>query len=184
MKKAFFAFFLAAVYMPAWAGEFMGVKSEDKIVLPHGELVLNGMGLRKKVVFNVYVASLYLEKKNSNYMEVIKSRENKVVELSFLRSVSGKTIADAIEESFRKNSPDFKALAERLEVFKSYIPDLKKRDLVRFVFNRNETLEVFYNGAKKGEIKGPDFCETLLNVWLGEKPADEGLKNGMLGLKK
>lgn len=165
-----------------FAGELMGVKSDEKIQLSGKEMILNGMGLRRKVIFNVYVASLYLENKNHDPKNIVESGENKLVELYFLRSVSGKTISDAIEESFRKNSPDFNSLKERLDIFKSYIPDLKKKDVVRFVFVKNSLLEIYYNGAKKGEIKGSDFCQTLLNVWIGEKPADENLKKGMIGL--
>ncbi|MEW5950330.1 MAG: hypothetical protein GX447_00995 [Elusimicrobia bacterium] len=183
MKKIFFAVVLWSYSICGiFAAEFMGVNSPDTVKIKDTNLILNGMGLRKKVVFNVYVASLYLENKNKDANTVIKSKENKIVELSFLRSVSGKTIAEAIEESFKKNAPDFNSLKERLNIFKSYIPDLKKKDLVRFIFAKNEILEVYYNGEKKGEIKGSDFCETLLNVWLGEKPADENLKKGMLGL--
>lgn len=183
MKKALLAVFLLTASLCAvFAGELMGVKSDEKIQLSGKELILNGMGLRKKVIFNVYIASLYLENKNSDARAIVKSKENKLVELHFLRSVSGKTISDAIEESFRKNSPDFNSLKERLDIFKSYIPDLKKKDIVRFVFIENSLLEIYYNGSKKGEIKGSDFCQTLLNVWIGEKPADENLKKGMIGI--
>jgi hypothetical protein len=33
----------------------------------------------------------------------------------------------------------------------------------------------------RGVIEGADFMQALWAVWLGEKPADSGLKKGMLG---
>lgn len=173
--------FFAAQAM--YAMEFMGVKSQDKIQVSGKELLLNGTGLRKKMIFRVYVASLYLENKTNDWKTAIESEQTKMVELIFLRDVSGKTISDAIEESFKKNATDFNSLRDRLQIFKSYIPDLKKNDIVRFVFDKNSSVEIYYNGQKKGLIKGSDFCQTLLIVWLGANPADENLKKGMLGIK-
>jgi len=32
-----------------------------------------------------------------------------------------------------------------------------------------------------GTVKGLDFKKALFAIWLGKKPADSGLKDGMLG---
>ena len=37
------------------------------------------------------------------------------------------------------------------------------------------------NGVKKGTIEGLDFKKALFGIWLGNKPADDDLKDGMLG---
>ncbi len=37
------------------------------------------------------------------------------------------------------------------------------------------------NGEEKGIIEGDDFYAALLDIWLGEEPADEDLKEAMLG---
>ena len=34
---------------------------------------------------------------------------------------------------------------------------------------------------KKGVIEGYDFKKALFGIWLGDNPADEGLKEGLLG---
>lgn len=182
-NKAFFAIFLALSVPLAAQGvrEFKGVKSEEKISYGGTELVLNGMGLRKKVIFNVYVASLYLEKASADGNAIAGSAQVKIMDLVFLRAVGGETIAEAIENGFKNNARDMKALAERLKALKTLIPDLKKGDRVRFVSGKNGDLEMLFNGGKKGEIKGKDFSETLFRVWLGDKPADENLKKGLLG---
>ena len=40
---------------------------------------------------------------------------------------------------------------------------------------------VTINGESKGLIAGRDFNNALLDIWLGEEPADKGLKKAMLG---
>ena len=40
---------------------------------------------------------------------------------------------------------------------------------------------VYKNGSKKGSIDGHDFKRALFGIWLGDKPADDDLKAGMLG---
>jgi len=50
-----------AVAAAVQAGEVAGVKLPESATIEGKTLRLNGMGLRKKVVFKVYVAGLYLE---------------------------------------------------------------------------------------------------------------------------
>lgn len=40
---------------------------------------------------------------------------------------------------------------------------------------------MFVKGQRKGTIEGADFASALFSIWLGSDPADEGLKNGLLG---
>jgi hypothetical protein len=45
----------------------------------------------------------------------------------------------------------------------------------------DEGVVVYKNGSKKGSIDGYDFKRALFGIWLGDKPADDDLKAGMLG---
>ena len=64
-QSLFFAALLALAAFGAATAEVAGVKLDDKMQVESRELVLNGAGLRKRVIFNVYVIGLYLpEKKN------------------------------------------------------------------------------------------------------------------------
>ena len=40
---------------------------------------------------------------------------------------------------------------------------------------------MYKNGNKKGSIAGLEFKKALFGIWLGDKPADDDLKTGMLG---
>ncbi|MGD2172849.1 MAG: chalcone isomerase family protein, partial [Gammaproteobacteria bacterium] len=43
-------------------------------------------------------------------------------------------------------------------------------------------VRVSRNGKELGAIPGDDFKTALLEIWLGNHPADKQLKKGMLGL--
>lgn len=145
------------------------------------KLVLNGLGIRTKVVFKVYVGALYLEARTSDPKAVISSLGVRRMELAFLRGVGGKTIAEAIEEGFRNNAGgSLPSLKERLEAFRRMIPDLKKADRLSFTSPAGKGVEVSFNGKPLGAVDGRDFADALFSVWLGDKPADAALKKGLL----
>ena len=40
---------------------------------------------------------------------------------------------------------------------------------------------IYKDGVEKGYVEGLDFKEALFKIWIGDNPADKGLKNEMLG---
>src|SRR6266568_3937141 len=106
------------------AGEVAGVKMPDTVTVEGKTLKLNGMGLRKKVVFKVYVAGLYLESPSKDVAAVLSSDQIKSMRLSILRSLKGSQITEAIVEGFEKNSKaQMGALKARLEKFNAMFAD-------------------------------------------------------------
>ena len=173
---------VAVLSLPALAGEFHGVKMADSINVDGTTLNLNGQGLRKKFVFKVYVAGLYVEKKSKSGDEILAADAARRVDMKMLRELDKKAIVEAIKGGFEKNAGDkLPALKDRLEKFIAKIPDLKE----------GETLSVVYVPSKgtrieglKGEAynaEGKDFADALFSVWVGKNPVDEELKKGMLG---
>ena len=62
---------VVACAMPVGAATIDGVKIDDTTTVGCKTLVLNGAGMRKKFVVNVYVAGLYLAEKKSTPAEEI-----------------------------------------------------------------------------------------------------------------
>src|SRR5436853_992568 len=93
-----------AVAAVVLAGEVAGVKMADTVTVEGKTLKLNGMGLRKKVVFKVYVAGLYLEAPSKDPSAILTSDQIKSMRLWILRSLKGSQITEAIVEGFEKNS--------------------------------------------------------------------------------
>jgi len=159
-----------------------GVTLPVRIARDGKALTLNGMGVRTKVVFKVYVGGLYVEKTSNNADELISSEQYKLIEMVFLRAVDGITVADVIREGFDKNSKEqLPALKDRMEKFRKLIPDLKKGDKLAFLYAPAKGLIVESNGKALGAVEGRDFAEALFRCWLGGIPADKTLKKGLLG---
>ena len=184
MKRLLVALLLAPALCAAVPSSKLlkGVESPLRLELDGKTLELNGMGVRTKVVFKVYVGSLYLEKTSADGNAIAASEQVKRMELAFLRGVSGEDVVGAISAGFNANAGDsLPALSERMQKFTKLIPDVKKGDRLAFVYRPGAGLEVQANGKKTGEIPGKDFSDALFRVWLGDKPADGALKAGLLG---
>lgn len=180
MKR--FLLLATLVALPALAAELEGVKVPDSVTVDGKSLTLNGQGLRRKFIFNVYVASLYLEHPSQDANAVIAADEIKRVELKLLRDVDRKTFVEAIEAGFKKNAKNFDALKERLEKFTAKIDDQKKGNNVVVQYIPGKGTRVG-DGTDSYAAEGKDFADALFSVWLGAEPVDGGLKKGMLGQK-
>ena len=101
--------------------------------------------------------------------------------------VHSKVGADAIREAWRdgfgaNSAATLPQLKERLERFSGWFDaDLLKGEQVVLTYLPGQGTEVAVQGKVRGVIEGADFMRALWSVWLGEKPADGGLKKGMLG---
>lgn len=173
----------ALLAAPAFAAELEGVTSADSMTVEGKTLTLNGMGLRRKFIINVYVASLYVEHASKNAGDILKADEVRRVELKMLRDLDQKTIVEAIRTGFEKNAgKNMDALKERLDKFVEKIPDVKKGAalVVQYVPGKGTRVE----GGKDSYVaEGKDFADALFSVWIGASPVDDGLKKGMLGNK-
>jgi hypothetical protein len=166
----------------ASAGEVAGVRMPDTATVEGKNLKLNGMGLRTKVVFKVYVAGLYLENPSHESAAVISSDQVKRVELSILRKLAGSQVSEAIAEGFEKNSKaQMGALKARLERLESWIPDVDKGDSIVLTYVPGKGTIVSARLSEKGVIEGKDFSDALLSVWLGANPVQDDLKTKLLG---
>lgn len=166
----------------ALAGELNGVKMEDSVEASGKKLALNGMGLRKKFVFKVYVAGLYLEEKTKDAKTVIEKDQVRRVHMRMLRSLDKKQMAEAIETGFQNNAKDkMPALRERLDKLLKEMVDLREKDDVIITYTPNKGTALSIRGKEGTFVEGKDFADAMFSVWLGSSPADYDLKEGMLG---
>jgi hypothetical protein len=173
----------AALAAPlAWAGTLADVTMPDQVTVSGKTLQLNGMGLRTKLMFKIYVAGLYLEQKSKDPAQVVSSTQVKRVVMHFLSGKATKSKMDAAwHEGFEANSPQqYEALKARVDQLVGFFGDMKPGDKIEFTFEPGTTTAAL-NGQVKGTIPGDDFAKALLQVWLGPEPPTEELKQGMLG---
>ncbi|MGH8564835.1 MAG: chalcone isomerase family protein [Gammaproteobacteria bacterium] len=169
---------------PAGAVEIEGVKLADTATVAGRDLVLNGAGLRKKLIVDVYVASLYLPEKVSAAAAVLKA-EPRRVEVRMLREVGAVDFLEAIKDGIEANTSQTErdAIQPQVSEFEAVITaigETKEGDTIMLDFVGGNTL-VTINGVEKTRIAGEGFNRALLKVWLGDHPAQADLKKAMLG---
>lgn len=174
-----------AVAFPLHAAEVAGVNVAESARVGSQELVLNGAGVRRKVVFKVYVAALYLPAKNGSAAAIIESPGPRRISLQLLREVSAETLVTALREGIADNHApaDLMALApqiEQLAALMRAIGTTRTGDTVSLEFS-SAGVAVGFNGQSRGQVAGDAFAKALLRVWLGEKPVDAALKKALLG---
>jgi len=171
------------VVTTAGAAELAGVSLPDQVTVGGKTLVLNGMGLRKKMVIKVYAAGLYLEERSADPDVILGSSSTKRVVMHVLTGMATKSKMDeAWREGFEANSPDtYPALADRVTTFMGFFGDMKDGDEIVLTVVPGAGTTAALNGQDKGTIAGDDFGAGLLKVWLGDHPPSEDLKAGLLG---
>ena len=169
------------------AAELSGVFVDDEIKTTDGQiLVLNGLGLREKLWVDVYVGSLYLPSKSDDVAEILSRPGPWRVQLDFVyKEVSSKKLLDAWRKGFEKNqtAENLSQLESRIEQFYGFFADSAvAKDRYVFDYNPARGTEIYKNQKLLGIIPGQDFKNALLEIWLGNHPADKQLKKGMLGM--
>ena len=186
MRSAIFISMLLALLVAAGASatEIGGVRVEDKASVGGQELVLNGGGIRKRVVFHVYVASLYLPQKATDLAGVL-AKGPRRIRLDMLRTLSADTFIDALNEGLEANNGASEMAAikpgagELASIMKTF-GQVKEKDVVTLDFYDGAT-HVGLNGEIKGAVAGEAFNRALTRIWLGDKPVQADLKKALLG---
>ena len=172
---------------PASAAEISGVFIEDEIKTENGQiLVLNGVGLREKFWVDVYVGSLYLPAKSDDVAEILSKPGPWRIQLDFVyKEVAQQKLVNSWREGFEKNqgTESLQQLQSRIEQFYQFFDaSALAKDQYRFDYLPDSGTQISKNGTALGVIPGDDFADALLEIWLGNYPADKGLKKGLLGL--
>src|SRR6266542_4828427 len=174
--------FCTAIAFAVPAGEVAGVRMPDTITVEGKTLKLNGIGLRKKMMFKVYVAGLYVETPTKSPEAIISSDQVKRMSLHILRSLKASKVTEAIEEGFEKNSKaQMGALKERLAKFSTLFSDVNEGDEILMTYVPGKGTSVSIRGTEKGTVEGKDFADALFAVWFGANPVQEDLKKALLG---
>ena len=96
--------------------------------------------------------------------------------------MSRSKMAGALRDGFDKSTDgNTKSLDERIEKFISFINnEIEVGQVYDIVYEKGKGSVIYKDGVEKGYVTGLDFKEALFKIWLGDKPADKGLKNEML----
>lgn len=169
--------------------DVQGVKLEDTIEMRGSQLQLNGAGTRFKAIFKVYVAGLYLGKKAATPEEVINQPGPKRLAVTMLRTIDSKELGKLLTRGMEDNM-DKAAMSKLIpglirmgEMFAAQKPLVAgDQFMIEWVPGLGSVITV--KGVVQGEpFKEAEFFRALMMIWLGPVPADNLLKDALLGGK-
>jgi hypothetical protein len=168
---------------PLAAGELAGVRLPDTTRAGDHDLVLNGMALRSKAVFKVYVGGLYLPAKQTDWKQVLASDTPRHMVMHWLRTVDAKTIGEGWSECLSANSPNASAeVKKNFDTLRSWMAEAREGDQFTFTYLPGTGTQVSVAGKPKGALGGKPFADALFACWIGEHPGPgEDFRAGLMG---
>ena len=177
--------FICAISLNAQTNKIEGIDFPDELYINDDTFVLNGGGLREKLGFlDLYVGGLYLYANSSDANQIVISGNSMAIRIVIdSRLVSRERFIEALEEGF-KNTTVGKYSSMQIESFKKYLSDpFEPGDEIILAYTSTEERTYLYKNTEvRGEFSGLPFKQALFGIWLGDKPAQESLKQEMLGL--
>lgn len=150
-----------------------------------GEILkMNGGGVRSMLFIELYSGGLYLKNKSNDPIAIAYANETMGIRIKITsRLITRERMLSAIEEGFEKATDGkIEPLKDRIaKVREYYAKPIKKGDLLELIYIKDKGVICYLNKEELGVIKGQDFKFALYKIWLGDNPASEGLKKGMLG---
>ena len=172
----------------AHAAELEGVKLADRVQVDGQALELNGMALRTRFFFKVYVAGLYLPEKVTSAQAALEAPGAKRIVLVMMRDADAEQFCESIGAGLRANHSE-----AELERVKTQVDALMAKIRLIGEARKGTTIVLDYlpslgatmlevDGVARGEpMAGDAFYDALLRIWLGERPAQADLKRALLG---
>ena len=174
---------LGAAARPALAPDSLaGGTMPNQIEVEGQRLVLNGMALRKKAIFKVYVAGLYLPAAERSAERIFAADGPRRMVLQFLRDVDRQKMCDAWNEGLAANTPNASAaLKQQFTTLCGWMEDIKEGEQFVFTYLPGRGTRVDVRGQSKGTLEGKPFADALFASWIGPKPGPgEEFKKGLL----
>ena len=165
----------------ALAGEQAGVTLPDTLKAGEKTLKLNGLGLRKKAVFKVYVGGLYLESPSKDAGAILVADQAKAIRMHFLRDLTKAQLVEAFQEGFEENVKDRASQKAAFDRMLGLVPDVKEGSTLTFTYLPGKGTTLSAGNKELGVFEGKGFADAVFAIWLGPKPPSDDLKKGMLG---
>lgn len=183
--KSFFAAVLISFVLAGTseALEVAGIQLDQGVTVQGETLKLNGYGIRKKFFVKVYIGSLYSSHRVATAAEALQDSGSKLIRMNFLHSkVEKGKITEAFSEGFSNNSPELAGSPEVKKFLSLFTADFMRGDVVDLALGADGVVSASHNGKLLGSISSAKLARGVLAIYLGEKPADDSLKKGMLGI--
>ena len=144
----------AVAAMPALAAvQVKSAKFEDNLQVAGQNLVLNGAGVRVKIIVDVYAAGLYLPSKVSSEGKALNTAGAKSMQIVLLRELTGEKFAEAMIDGFNNSDADIAKFQPKLDQLRSLMltfGTVKEGTVIHMTSVPGAGLRVSVNGQQKG----------------------------------
>lgn len=181
---------VAAPPIQATERDLAGVKVVQSLNLAGKALELNGAGIRYRGPFKVYTAALYTTNPVGSPAAFHADKGSKRLVLTMLREINSAQMGRLFMQGVQKNlSPgdlgnviaELPRMGEIFSANKRLSPG--EQLVIDWVPGRG--MEISARGKLQGEpFESRAFFDALMNIWLGQVPADWRLKDALLGIEK
>jgi hypothetical protein len=178
----------ALACLPAWSSvEMDGIVLEDSVQVGGKNLRLNGAGVSMRLMFKIYAMGLYLPHPRSTVQDVISAdgpRRVSITMLRGLRSVDFQGALAAYVDAEGDNLPGGAAtgILQLSRALAEHTSGLNKGDVLTLDWLPGTgTVMELNKRPVMAPLRDMVIYNALLNIWLGERPADPSLKDKLLG---
>ena len=159
---------------------------DDTVVVADRTLRLNGLGLRGVAWIKAFVAGLYVAAPSRDPGQLMAMQGPKRLRLKIMLEAPSKELSKAFAKGVRRNESEAvqAQLSERMALFVGLLDGLgtlREGDALDVDFVPGQGAQLLHNGKAVGSpVAGEDFYRALLKIFIGERPVDTRLKEGML----
>lgn len=175
------AFFMLGLLTPVAA---RGADLPPTLKVAQQELQLNGQGVREKYFLDLYKAGLYLSQPNQPAQTIVAADQWMAIRVVITsKMVSQQKMIASLQEGFQNaTGGKVEPIQAQIDQFRQCFADpISSGDTFDLVYAPGHGTVVLKNGKQKGAIAGLPFKQALFGIWLGQRPADVGLKVALLG---
>jgi len=185
MKKMILLVVAVLLIAPSvYAVEVGGKNLPDTITVGNDTLVLNGAGVREKWFMDIYACGLYLKNKSSDANQIMSADEPMVIRMVVISGLmTQEKMVTALNEGFEKSTGgNIDAFRDKIDKYiAGHAGEIVADNVIEYQYIPGEGISVFRNGEKRTTINGLDFKKAVMGIWLCDEPAQESLKEKMLG---
>ncbi|MCP9200143.1 chalcone isomerase family protein [Gramella sp. GC03-9] len=185
MKKVLFLMIaVMSINLSSAQTKVGGVSLPNNETFQGESLKLNGAGVREKLWIDLYAGGLYLANKSSNASTIMAANEPMAIKLHIVsKLISSDKMIEAVNDGFESSTNGNTApLKSKIDKFKSFfMEEITKNDVFDIVYLPTKGVVAYKNDKELGTIEGMEFKKALFGIWLSNNPADDDLKEAMLG---
>lgn len=177
--------FLTLGWTQAQAAKLEGQQFDNTMVLAGRTLRLNGLGLRGVLWVKAFVAGLYLPAASKDPNQILTMPGPKRLRLKVMLEAPSHELTKSFQHGARnENEPARSALAKRVETLSALIDSLDKvhpGDVLDLDYLPDQGVQLRLNDKPVGQpVPGEDLYRVVLKIFVGDRPVDKRMREGLL----